>query len=74
LAGELNRIRKLEVVGSQDLVLLEANLLIGYHLYHRAEELLKNAIESSPADPGLKELLAGVYTEMKNSEAVEKLK
>jgi len=74
LAGELSHIRKLAAVGSKDRVLLEANLLIGYHLYHRAEKLLKNAIEATPADPGLKELLAGVYTEMKNAEAVEKLK
>jgi hypothetical protein len=48
---------------------LRAGLLIAHSLHHRAEALLKGCLERRPEDPGVKELLGGLYLEMKRTEA-----
>ena len=66
-------IPEMALLGEEGRHVLEASLLISYGLYHKAAAMLREALEAAPEDRGIKELLGGLYLEMKWPEEAEKI-
>jgi len=69
LRSSMGVIGAMDFLGEPERDVLRAGLLVSYGLHHRAEAVLKTGLERDPGDRGLKELLGGVYLEMKRDEA-----
>jgi hypothetical protein len=62
---QLGAIDSMEILGDEDRRLLRAMLMVSYGLYHKAAGLLEQCLGKYPKDRGMKELLGGLYMEMK---------
>ena len=73
MASSMEAVDAMDFLGEPERDVLRASLLASYGLHHRAEAILKKSVERDPGDRGLKELLGGLYLEMKRGEAAEEI-
>ena len=73
MESSMEAVDAMDFLGEPERDVLRASLLTSYGLHHRAEAVLKRALERDPADRGVKELLGGLYLEMKRDEAADEV-